>query len=261
MVSEAIKFSKRRFSIMTTAQQVLQEAASHIGYKESPPNSNNNKFGVWYGMNHQPWCAMFVSYCLYVKGLPLKITTDKGFAYCPFGVKWFKDKEWWHSSPQVGDLVFFDWQGDGVSDHVGFVEKVNTDGSITTIEGNTSVGNNSNGGEVMRRKRSGSIQGYGRPPYSPGGAGGTGSGDETPVHPQWPGRYIALTSPFMQGDDVLLWQRQMIHRGWTLTPDSIFNESDHDVLIKFQKEKGLEVDGKIGPMSWNAAWESPITSD
>ena len=59
----------------------------------------------------------------------------------------------------------------------------------------------------------------------------------------------------------------MIHRGWNLGPsgttgkgdDSIFGENAHEVLIKFQEQQGLDVDGKIGPLSWNAAWTSPIT--
>jgi len=51
------------------------------------------------------------------------------------------------TDPQVGDIVFYDWGGDGVSDHVGIVEKVNSDGSIVAIEGNTSDGfGDSNGG-------------------------------------------------------------------------------------------------------------------
>jgi len=248
---------------MTTAQQVIHIAASEIGYKENPPESNHNKFGVWYGMDYQPWCAMFVSYCFYSAGLPLPIHNSKGFAYCPEGVNWFRNKGWWHTNPQVGDVVFYDWKGDGESDHVGIVEKVNGDGSIVAIEGNTSTGNDSNGGQVMRRTRSGGIQGYGRPPYT------TTTTAPTPPAPPWPGRYIALTSPNMEGADILLWQRQMIHRGWTLSPsgttgkgdDSIFSEHDHKVLIKFQEQKGLDVDGKIGPLSWNAAWTSPITPD
>jgi peptidoglycan hydrolase-like protein with peptidoglycan-binding domain len=143
------------------------------------------------------------------------------------------------------------------------VERVNSNGSIIAIEGNTSVGNNSNGGQVMRRTRDGSIQGYGRPNYT------TGRGVTPPPHPLWPERYIFLTSPNMEGSDVLLWQRQMIQRGWTLGSggatgkgdDSIFSKRDHEVLIQFQEQKGLEVDGKIGPQSWNSAWESPITDD
>jgi surface antigen len=249
---------------MTTAQQVLNNASNEIGYKENPPESNHNKFGVWYGMDRAPWCAMFVSYCFYTAGSPLKITTDKGFAYCPYGVDWFKSKGLWHTVPKVGDVVFYDWQNDGESDHVGLVEKVNTDGSIIAIEGNTAVGDDSNGGQVMRRKRSGSyIVGYGRPNYD------NGNVTPPPPHPVWPGRYITLTSPNVEGSDVLLWQRQMIHRGWTISSsgstgngdDSVFSEDDSKVLFQFQEQKGLEVDGKIGPESWNAAWEIPITDD
>jgi hypothetical protein len=57
------------------------------------------------------------------------------------------------TNPQPGDLVCFDWEGNGVADHIGLYEKDLPGSEFQTIEGNTSVGNNSNGGEVMRRKR------------------------------------------------------------------------------------------------------------
>jgi hypothetical protein len=201
---------------MTTAQDVINYAAKFIGYKEG--RNNDNKFGVWYGMNNAPWCAIFVSYCFYNSGLPLPATTNKGFAYCGFGIDWFKKNGQWHTTPQVGDVVFYNWPTTGEKfDHVGIVENVNANGSIGTIEGNESD-------QVKRMNRISNIIGYGRPSYN-GSSGGT-----VAVYPQWPGRYISLTSPFMAGQDVTLWQRQMIHRGWTLTADSIFDESDHDVL-------------------------------
>jgi surface antigen len=255
---------------MTTIQQVLDIATRQIGYKEDPPTTNHNKFGIWYGMDYEPWCAMFVSYCFYNTGLPLKITTNKGFAYCPYGVEWFKNKGWWHTNPEVGDVVFYDWKDkngirNGVSNHVGIVEKVNADGSITAIEGNTSIGDDSNGGQVMRRIRSGrDILGYGRPNYASAGV------VQPPIiHPLWSKRYITLTSPNTEGSDVLLWQRQMINRGWTISSggatgkgdDGVFSRDDYNTLLKFQEQKGLEMDGKIGPISWDAAWELPITND
>ncbi len=52
----------------------------------------------------------------------------------------------------------------------------------------------------------------------------------------------------MGGDDVLQWQRQMIHRGWNLEADGVFKERDENVLKQFQKQKGLTVDGIIGPI-------------
>ena len=51
-------------------------------------------------------------------------------------------------APEPGDLVLFDWDSDGVCDHIGIVEKPSP---LVTIEGNTSPTDNSNGGQVMRR--------------------------------------------------------------------------------------------------------------
>lgn len=97
---------------MTTPQDVLQIAIDQIGTKETPSGSNQTKYNDWYGMNHVPWAAMFVSYCFYHAGLPLEITTDKGFAYHPHAKKWFEEHGWWHTTPQIGDIVFFDWGND-----------------------------------------------------------------------------------------------------------------------------------------------------
>jgi hypothetical protein len=59
------------------------------------------------------------------------------------------------SAPNSGDVVAYDWNGDGVGDHCGlFVKWTNKhDGAFVALEGNTAVGNDSNGGEVMHRDR------------------------------------------------------------------------------------------------------------
>lgn len=152
---------------MTTATQLLRIATAEVGYAEYPAGSNGNKYGQWYGMNYVPWCAIFISYCFDQAGLPLPIRTAKGFAYCPDGVSWFRHRHQWFTDPKPGDVVFFCWRGDGIADHVGIVESVKPDGSIVSIEGNTGIGNDANGGQVMRRNRTpGIILGCGRPPYS-----------------------------------------------------------------------------------------------
>lgn len=146
---------------MTTPQDVLQIAIGEIGTRENPLCSNHTKYNAWYGMDHVPWAALFVSYCFYHAGLPLEITTDKGFAYHPHAKQWFKKHGWWHTTPQVGDIVFFDWGlgNDQLPDSVGIVEKVNSDGSIVAIRGNVND-------QVKRVTHKGStIMGYGRPPY------------------------------------------------------------------------------------------------
>jgi len=247
---------------MTSAFDVLKIARSEIGYKENPPNSNGSKFGDWYGLNYQPWCAMFVSYCFYNAGLALPITKPTGFAYCPYGIKWFKEQRKWFQNPKLGDVVFYDWQNDGISDHVGLVEQVNNDGSIIAIEGNTSNSNNSNGGQVMRRKRyRKNICGFGRPDYN------NFELNKEQSFPAWRGRNISLTSPCTEGVDVLMWQRQMIKRNFDLGnsgltkkgDDSIFGQRSYQALLKFQSQiSELEQDGILGVNTWRKTWTAPM---
>ena len=250
---------------MTVPSDVLQIATGEIGTVESPINLN--MYGKWYGMDGVQWCAIFVSYCFYRAGLPLPATEAKGFAYCPSGVEWFRSKGQFFDEPKVGDVVFFDWYKDAhacrdnndeeCSDawHVGIVESVNADGSITSIEGNTDKKGSGNGGEVMSKQRfPGVWYGFGRPAYS----GQVISPQDTPP---WQGRYITLTSSYTKGEDVRLWKQQMIARGWNLGSgaDDVFDRRADEVLRKFQAEKGFKVDGIIGELSWNAAWEAPIS--
>jgi hypothetical protein len=147
------------------AQSVLNVARSQLGIEESPAGSNRTKYGAWYGMDGNPWCAMFVSWCFNYAGEALHITTDKGYSYCPFGVNYFKHINRWSTSPSAGAIVFYG--NNGLAEHTGIVESF-TSTAIVAIEGNTSVGNNTNGGEVMRRTRlrNSWIIGYGLPEYT-----------------------------------------------------------------------------------------------
>ena len=137
----------------------LDGAISYIGLKENPANSNNTMFGSWYGVNYQPWCAIFCTYCYEVKagGSP---SFSKGYhyAYVPyivFDARMGRNGLSTTREPVPGDMVCFDWRYDGTYDHVGFFEKwLSGRLQFQTVEGNTGVGNDSNGGEVMRRQRS-----------------------------------------------------------------------------------------------------------
>jgi hypothetical protein len=79
-----------------------------------------------------------------------------------------------------------------------------------------------------------------------------------PPAPPWPGRYLKYP-PLMQGSDVHTWQAQMRARGWTIGIDGQYGPQSKDVCTQFQREKGLGVDGIVGPQTWNATWTSPIT--
>ena len=76
--------------------------------------------------------------------------------------------------------------------------------------------------------------------------------------PPWPGRYLAWP-PIMQGSDVHTWQVQMAARGWPLTADGQYGPQSEEVCAEFQREKGLTVDGIVGPDTWAAAWTAPVT--
>ncbi|MGI5927154.1 MAG: CHAP domain-containing protein [Thermacetogeniaceae bacterium] len=147
---------------MGQREDIIKIAQKEIGYKEG--RNNDTKFGKWYGMNNNPWCAIFVSWCAKQANISQDIIPK--MAYVPYMVSFYKNLKQYQPKgyrPQSGDIVFF-----GSSSHVGLVEAC--DGtSITTIEGNTSKsGNSSNGDGVYRRTRTiydSWIMGYGVPKY------------------------------------------------------------------------------------------------
>jgi len=133
---------------------IIKIAEKEIGQSESPKNSNKSKYGKWFGFDGVAWCGMFVSWVYFQAGKPLpNIGFKKGFAGCQTAVAYFKSKGWITDKPVAGDIVFFDWNGDGRYDHTGIFVSWAINGSFNTIEGNTSLTNQSNGGQVMQRVR------------------------------------------------------------------------------------------------------------
>ena len=116
-------------------QQIVSVAMGQIG------NSGGQKFWSWYGFDSRvEWCACFVSWCADQSGLIESGNVPK-FSLCSDGVTWFQGKNKWQSggtTPSAGMIIFFDWDHDGTSDHVGIVEKYEG-GRVYTIEGNSSA--------------------------------------------------------------------------------------------------------------------------
>jgi len=135
--------------------KIIEVASKEVGQGETPLNSNKSKYGKWFGFDGVAWCGMFVSWCYAQAGTPLpKIGFTKGFAGCQTAVAYFKTNKKITAFPEAGDIVFFDWNGDGRFDHTGlFVKWITPNKTFETIEGNTAVGNDSNGGTVMHRTR------------------------------------------------------------------------------------------------------------
>lgn len=131
---------------------VVKVALQEVGYIES--EGNKTKYGRWFGLNGLPWCGIFVSWCYAMGGIKLpNIGFKRGFAGCQTAVEYFSDKKMIVQNPVAGDIVFYDWQGDGRCDHTGIYLKRDDDKTFYAIEGNTSTANQSNGGCVMVRNR------------------------------------------------------------------------------------------------------------
>ena len=155
-----------------TAKKIIAMAASQIGIKEQPANSNKVKYNTeYYGRvvsgSAYPWCCTFVWWVFKACGASELFYGGKKTAYCPTVENYYKQQGRWYQTGNPGDMVLFDFSKKGIAEHIGIVEKVNSDGSYTTIEGNTGSGNDANGGAVMRRIRNkSSIRGFARPDYS-----------------------------------------------------------------------------------------------
>lgn len=82
-----------------------------------------------------------------------------------------------------------------------------------------------------------------------------------PAFPAFPGRNLKYTKGkrLMRGEDVKTWQARMRARGWRLAVDGVYGPESAGVATKFQREKGLIVDGIVGPQTWRASWVLPIT--
>lgn len=156
-----------------SVEKVLAAAKAEVDAKFREGANNDTKFGKWFGMNNQPWCAMYVSWCFKEAGLSHLITAQskKGFASCDVGLKWFAKKGQIVPVGQAkpGDIAFFQFDDDAMADHVGIVQKNDGKGTLWVYEGNTSgdnAGSQSNGdGAFLKKRPYKLIMGVARPEY------------------------------------------------------------------------------------------------
>ena len=250
---------------MAGASDIVRIASGEIGVKESPSGSNRVKYAKWYGMNGQPWCAMYVSWVFAQAGL-LNAVGGK-FAYCPYWVNYAKSTGQWldrEEKPKPGDLIFF--SNGSRACHVGIVEKRIGSSYVQTIEGNTSVTSNDNGGAVMRRTRSygkvGStwfILGFMRPNWGNSGNGNVtapgSSGSSSSTINDGTGTYTITASELCVRTGPGTNYRLKKHS--ELTADGQRHDSDKDgalscgtrVTVSQVKTSGAYVWGKI-PSGW-----------
>lgn len=172
-----------------TVDNLIQTALAEVGYleKNSPVNLDSKTAGAGSGnytkyardmyplcpsvyANGYAWCDTFVDWCMVrtFGAAKAKSLIHDWSAYAPTSAAYYKNAGQWHTSPKIGDQVFFKNQS-GTICHTGLVYKVDS-GYVYTVEGNTSSesGVVANGGAVAKKKyRLGysRIAGYGRPKY------------------------------------------------------------------------------------------------
>ena len=121
-------------------------ATAELGVAEAPPGSNDAPRIAEYrtataGSGVGPWCAYFTSWVAQQAGVPVG-ANGAGLGYVPTVRQWAEQTGRYipggSAPPQVGDLVVFERNGDGVLDHIGIVTGTRPDGGIETVEGNSS---------------------------------------------------------------------------------------------------------------------------
>lgn len=174
-----------------------------------------------------PWCAAYASLCMYNAGVDGPYSVN-----CQDMIN--KIDKPLTDNPEIGALVFFDWGGDGVSDHVGVVEDFNFD-KIYTIEGNS--------GRAVRRQQysrsNNCIMGYAIITDTP-----------APEIRRPPEIGIGYTGPWVSALQGLL-------VGWGFDVGSYGIDGDYGndtaaAVVKFKSENGLDKTTKVDAATWAA---------
>jgi hypothetical protein len=241
-----------------TPEKLIEVALGEVGTVEGP-KENQTKYGAFTRANFAPWCGSFVMWCADQAGVKLPGST----VYTPAGAAAFERVKMWEDAavakPKPGDIVYFDFPGDGVNriSHVGIVVKDNGDGTVTTVEGNTAgaVGDQRNGGMVQKKIRAYkknkqrievSIVGFGTPKF-PGPAKAKAPKPAKPVDTfAYPNDPI---QPGEVGDYV-----KVIQSALGVKADGIYGPVTKKAVIAWQKANPSfgTADGVVGPKTFAA---------
>ncbi|MDQ2781790.1 MAG: CHAP domain-containing protein [Actinomycetota bacterium] len=237
---------------MSTPDGPLDVLRSRLNIGESPAGSNCNEISEWAGLGCVAWCMEAQSFALVHGGMGdndhglanVGASPDYswGWAYVPSVVNAFRAAGRFDRNPRVGDLVCFDWEGDGISDHVGMVEDVPGDGTVVTLEGNT-------GDDLLRKRRTfGVILGFAHLAYD-------GEAAPDPGHPAPSGDVLPLDVDGEFGPPQL-GQRHGIYNSCKALQGAVGTEADGDwgpqTCRATQARVGTVVDGDFGPNSTKA---------
>lgn len=217
-------------------------AEGQVGFREGA--DNDNPFGPWQGVSHAAYCDSFAQDAAVEHGgfrWPANSQFGyKGAAYCPYTEKDARSLGLWRDAgnyrqPSRGDQLLFDWSGWGGADHIGTVWGTD-DGykTLWTIEANTG---SPNGVWWVRRDWT-YIRGF--------VALSTVAGTTTTS-----GRRTLLKG--YAGEDVRVLQARLVALGYNLGADGAdgdFGQNTDTAVRTFQTDRGLVVDGEVGPATW-----------
>ncbi len=211
----------------------IRNAKNELGVTEYPANSNNVKYNIWfYGKMVQgdgfPWCAVFISY-IFKDSLIVKKT-----ASCVDMLEWFEAHNRIVTHPQPGDIVFYKYKTNKRrTNQVGLITSVTDSNNFLTIEGNTSLKSDDNGGAVMERRRTrANVVAFARPEYEDRG------------------KYHPTLRRGAKGETVELLQELLNVNGIQVKVDGDFGPLTEQAVKEFQGLNGLRQDGIVGPWTW-----------
>lgn len=269
---------------MYTANKLIKIALDEVGYLEKKTTANLDSKTANAGYNNctkyardlakagyyqaskqgTAWCDVFVDWCHYIaagkdakKAQDMICQTGLYGAGCGFSMQYYKNQNrFYKSNPQPGDQIFF-----GTSNsvtHTGIVTKV-VNGRVYTVEGNTSsaAGVVANGGGVFEKSYElgyGKIVGYGRPKYIKESAK-TEPAKTSNATTGVCNVELNILKNGSKGSQVKALQLLLIGYGYSCGrwgADGNFGASTLTAVKKYQKAKGLTVDGVVGPATWKA---------
>lgn len=238
----------------TTAQAVINQCASQVGYREG--RDNYNKYAAIAGHdNYESWCATFITAEFKVAGqeLPSGTTT----AGCYENVQGWRRAGRFSYYPAVGAVFFL---GSAGQDHTGLVYAFDTI-YVYTIEGNTNDDGSANGNGVYKRRRTrASVYGYGYPNYShpivsaDPKFGPPQSGNPTPPATK-PNVEVYNVQPGDNNSDVLLVQKALkgVYPAFDYSSaPGRFGPRTGEYYAKWQRSLGFDGDGEPGIESLRA---------
>jgi hypothetical protein len=236
-----------------TAEDLLNEAQRYVG-TSGRPNAFTRAYAAIHGNAFltAPWCLMFVWWCARKVGALKSVFPLGDRAYTPwYANDLYSDQVWVPGTvanitnkAYPGCPILFDWGGSNdrpAVDHVGFVKKNLGDGRLITVEGNTSdmVAYRVRGADV--------IAGFGMPKFS--------KPVTVVITNKWPyGAGKIMVKGWENSKGVAKVQGAINALGYSpkLLTDGDFGTKTDVAVRWYQKRTGLQVDGKVGPITWRS---------